>query len=95
MKTTVEIPDDLMYQVKLRALRDRRKLKEEIADLLRRGLAAPARPDAAASRREPVRLPLFRTRPDAPARSMSAEGLLEIERETLVQEDRERLGPAL
>ena len=82
MKTTVEIPDDLMYQVKLRALQDRRKLKEEIADLLRRGLTVPTGPSAVTPRRETVRLPLFSTRPDAPARSMRADALLEIERES-------------
>ena len=39
MKTTLELPDDLMRAVKLRAVEDNRKLKDTIADLLRRGLA--------------------------------------------------------
>lgn len=38
MKTTLELPDDLVKKVKLRALRDGRKLKDAIADLLRKGL---------------------------------------------------------
>jgi hypothetical protein len=40
MKTTLELPDALVKQVKLRALEDGRKLKETVADLLRKGLAA-------------------------------------------------------
>jgi plasmid stability protein len=40
MKTTVDLPDDLVKQVKLRALQDGRKLKEALANLLRKGLAA-------------------------------------------------------
>jgi len=40
MKTTLDLPDGLVKQVKLRAVREGRKLKEAIADLLRKGLAA-------------------------------------------------------
>ena len=39
MKTTLDLPDDLMREVKIRAVRENRKLKDEIADLLRRGLS--------------------------------------------------------
>ena len=51
MKTTLDLPDSLVKQVKLRALRDRRKLKEAVADLLRKGLSAAMRtePDASAA----------------------------------------------
>ena len=42
MKTTLDLPDALVKQVKLRALRDGRKLKDAVADLLRKGLAATA-----------------------------------------------------
>jgi plasmid stability protein len=49
MKTTVDLPDALVKQVKLRALHDGRKLKDAVADLLRQGLAAAknAEPKAA------------------------------------------------
>ena len=40
MKTTLDLPDGLVKQVKLRALQDGRKLKDAVADLLRKGLAA-------------------------------------------------------
>ena len=40
MKTTLDLPDALVKQVKLRALQDGRKLKDAVADLLLKGLAA-------------------------------------------------------
>ena len=44
MKTTLELPDVLVKQVKLRALHEGRKFKDAVAELLRRGLAAPPEP---------------------------------------------------
>jgi hypothetical protein len=41
MKTTLELPDALVKQVKLRAIREGKKLKDAVAELLRKGLAAP------------------------------------------------------
>jgi hypothetical protein len=41
MKTTVELPDDLLRRIKLRALQEHKKLKQSIAELLERGLAEP------------------------------------------------------
>jgi len=51
MKTTIDLPDDLVRQLKLRALTDRRKLKDLAAELLRNGLSR--RPQTRAPR-EPV-----------------------------------------
>jgi hypothetical protein len=42
MKTTLDLPDALVKQVKLRAVREGRKLKDAVADLLRKGLAVAA-----------------------------------------------------
>ena len=39
MKTTLDLPDDLVRAVKIRAVEENRKLKDMIADLLRHGLA--------------------------------------------------------
>lgn len=39
MKTTLDLPDDLMRDIKIRAVKENRKLKNAIADLLRRGLS--------------------------------------------------------
>ncbi len=50
MKTTLDLPDALVKQVKFRALQDGRKLKDAVADLLRKGLnvAMDTVPDALA-----------------------------------------------
>ena len=39
MKTTLELPDDLVKEIKLLAVHQGMKLKDAIADLLRKGLA--------------------------------------------------------
>jgi len=41
MKTTIELPDSLVLQIKLRAIQEGRKLKDLMAELLQRGLEAP------------------------------------------------------
>ena len=40
MKTTLDIPDDLMRDVKIRAVHEHKKLKDTIAELIRKGLSA-------------------------------------------------------
>ena len=47
MKTTLELPDELMRQVKIRAAATDRKLKDIVEELIRRGLKAA---DAESSR---------------------------------------------
>ena len=44
MKATFDIPDDLMRQLKLRAIHEGRKLKDSVADVLRAGLSAKSAP---------------------------------------------------
>lgn len=58
MKTTIDLPDALVKEVKLLAVMEGKKLKDEMAELLRTGLAAkPAKatevpsPDAETLRR--------------------------------------------
>ncbi len=40
MKTTLDLPDELMREVKIRAVYGHKKLKDTIAELLRKGIAA-------------------------------------------------------
>ena len=40
MKTTLDLPDDLMRKVKIRAVHEHKKLKDTIAELIRKGMAA-------------------------------------------------------
>jgi len=56
MKTTLDLPDDVMRAVKIRAVEDNRRLKDTIADLLRRGLSSGIGGPAPVRRR--VKLPL-------------------------------------
>ena len=61
MKTTLEIPDELMRRVKIRAVQRDQKLKETVAQLLEAGIAAT--PDGEPPVRPPVPVRLRRRRP--------------------------------
>ena len=85
MKTTLDLPDDLMRDIKIRAVQENRKLKDAIADLLRRGLSKKA--VGPLSVRNRVRLPLVQCAHEArPGEEMTpdrvARVLLEEESET-------------
>lgn len=56
MKTTLDLPDELMRTVKIRAAQENRKLKEVVAELLRRGLGREV--DGPGVVRNRVELPL-------------------------------------
>lgn len=56
MRTTLDLPDELMRTVKVRAAQEDRKLKDVIAELLERGLAETAGEPRTVRHR--VRLPL-------------------------------------
>jgi plasmid stability protein len=56
MKTTLELPEDLMRRIKLRAVHRNRKLKDEIAQLLEAGMASAPQAEAPARAPKPVRL---------------------------------------
>jgi hypothetical protein len=44
MKTTLDLPDDLVKEMKLLAIHEGKKLKDAVADLLRKGLSASSGP---------------------------------------------------
>jgi hypothetical protein len=77
MKTTLDLPDDLMRAVKIRAVEENRRLKHTVADLLKRGLAE--KPDAPAPPRRHVRLPLVECAHAArPGEEMTPERVAEV-----------------
>jgi hypothetical protein len=43
MKTTLDLPDDLMRAIKIRAVHEQKKLKDAIAEFIRKGMAADKR----------------------------------------------------
>ncbi|MDQ3545374.1 MAG: hypothetical protein M3429_02470 [Verrucomicrobiota bacterium] len=54
MKTTLDLPDDLMRAVRIRAVHERKKLKDAIAEFIRKGMAAGKKTPAKAPK--PVKL---------------------------------------
>jgi len=100
MKTTFDLPPELVRELKLRAVHEGRKIKDVAADLLKRGLGGlefqvkpqPARPKIAIQANG---LPVVRCSADAPAKRMTTDALLALEQETLNREDLQRLGHAL
>ena len=56
MKTTLELPDELMRRVKMHALTRSQKLKDAVAHLLEAGIAAEPRADLPQRAPKPVRL---------------------------------------
>ena len=98
MKTTFDLPDELVREMKLRAVMQGRTLRDLAADFLRQGLglATPwqAIPPPSGSLVEigADGLPIIRGATDAPASRMSAEALIALEQALLTQEDLQRAG---
>ncbi len=100
MKTTFDLPDELVREVKLRAVVQGRTVKDLVADFLRQGLgiSPPAQlqqpPAGSLVMIGETGLPSIRCRPDAEAARMNVDELLALERETLAGEDSKRAGLA-
>jgi len=100
MKTTLDLPEDLVRAVEFQALQEGRKLNDAVADLLRKGLAASAVPPpqlaangSARIKTDPATgLPIILGDAHAPASKMTLAELLALEQATQTQEDLERLG---
>ena len=93
MKTTFDLPADLVRDVKLRAVHEGRKLKDVAEELLKRGLnSEQTSRTVPTATKGSIKLPLFPSPKTAPASRMSTQALLVLEQETLNQEDLRRLG---
>jgi hypothetical protein len=101
MKTTLDLPDELIREVKLRAVIQRRTVKDLIAEFIRQGLGiaplgqADKRPVSSMVQIGPKGLPVIRCAQNAPATRMSAAELLALEQKSQTQEDLKRAGLAL
>lgn len=100
MKTTLDLPDELVREMKLRALMQGRTLRDLAADFLRQGLGMGALRPATPPPGSRVEigadgLPIIRGSDDAPSRSMTAEALIALEQDLLTQEDMQRGGISL
>lgn len=98
MKTTLDLPDELVREMKLRAVMQGRTLRDLAADFLRQGLgmapakSAPTVPSDSAVRIGANGLPVFRCGDNAPSADMSLEELLALEQQALTSEDMLRAG---
>jgi hypothetical protein len=100
VKTTLDLPADLVKAMKLRAVHEGRKLKDVAAELLERGLSAPPvltspLPEEPKIEIQANGVPVIRCGKDAPASRMSIKELLALEQEALYREDLQRLGLSL
>lgn len=100
MKTTLDLPADLVRAMKLRAVHQGRKLKDVAAELLQRGLAAPPVLPLFPAEEAKIEIgangvPVIRCGPDSPVSRMSTREILAMEQEALYQEDLQRLGLTL
>lgn len=101
MKTTLDLPDELVRQVKLRAVVQGRTVKDLVAEFLRLGLGivplgrAGKPPVSSMVQVGETGLPTVRCRPHAPATRMSVAELLKLERETQAREDLKHAGISL
>ncbi len=98
MKTTLDLPDEIVREMKLRALMQGRTLRDLATEFLRQGLgmAAPS-PVTAFSPDSPIQInengfPVFRSGNHAPAQHMTIEQLLQFEQDALYSEDMQRAG---
>ncbi len=78
MKTTLDLPEDLVREMKFRAVREGRKLREVAEEVFRRGMAAPG---LLPGERRRVKLPVVPAPAGTKPFDLSGERLLELERE--------------
>jgi plasmid stability protein len=98
MKTTLDLPDELIREVKLRAVVQGRTVKDLVAEFLRQGMGmAPLHGSEQRAGSPMVKigkngLPVIQCTAEAPATHMSALELLALEHKTHAEEDLKRAG---
>ena len=83
MKTTIDLPDDLLRAVKIRAAQQGRTLRELVSEYIASGLATPP----GQVQRNAVAFPVIPTAADAPIASMSRAQIVAFEHEALTEDD--------
>ena len=96
MKTTLDLPDELIREVELRAVVQGRTVKDLVAEFLRQGLGmaplgrAKKRPASSMVKSGENGLPVVQCTKNAPAARMGVAKLLALEQESLTKEDLQR-----
>lgn len=100
MKTTLDIPDEIMRTAKIRAAEEGRKLKDVVAEALRTGLAftpptvdGPKQIDTVSDPK--TGLPVVAATAQAVGSSFSRQEITDLEAKILDREDEKRAGLAL
>ena len=99
MKTTIDLPEEIVLEMKRHADMQGRTLSDLAAEFLRLGLgmATTAKPDPITLAKHGVTIgsngiPIFHGNDDAPATRMTLKELLQLEQDALYQEDMQRAG---
>ena len=97
MKTTLDLPDELVRAMKMRALLQGRTLRDLVTDFLRQGLGMAPQPTAhtlapggSMLQTAPNGLPTIRCNANAPASAMGLQDLLALEQDAQTAEDLQR-----
>jgi plasmid stability protein len=94
VKTTLDLPEDLVREMKLRAVHEGRKLRDVAIEIFRRGLAQPSLQTAAATQpsviQNRVKLPLIRCQPGTPKFNLTPEDIDQI----LLEQEMKRFNEA-
>lgn len=83
MKMTLDLPDNLLREMKLRAVLEGRKLKDVAAETIRRGLAV-SESSPHSTRRHRVKLPIVAAPPGAQKFELTGDRIHELEMEAEV-----------
>jgi hypothetical protein len=82
MKTTIDLPDNLVRAVKIRAAQQGRTVRELVAEYIQSGLNAPVQPTVIAHD-----LPIIPADAQAPLAQMSRDEIVALEYHALASED--------
>ena len=95
MKTTLDLPEPLVREMKLRAVQQGRKLKDVAAEVFQRGLRAASPQAGNRPLRQALDTPVFVCEDArASAKHMTVEQLLQLEQQAQTEEDLKRVaGP--
>ena len=96
MKTTLDLPESLVREMKLRAAQEGRKLKDVAAEVFQRGLSGHSPRPERRPYTQKLDTPIFVCEnTDAAATRMSVEQLLQLEQRAQHEEDLKRVSSSL
>jgi plasmid stability protein len=101
MKTTLDLPDELIRAAKLRAVSQGRTLRDLVAEYLRQGLGINEKPSVDVQTAPSTiefnakGFPQFKCRPESQVHPEDLASLLKLERSSLEEEDLRRAGQSL